>query len=448
MLFTVGSAIQMKVKHLILRNGIYQFYLRVPEDLIGEYGKKLIRFSLKTSDSTRAAKLAEANARRYKSEFKVLRDGNPLTPEDIKIAGRLLAEKYDMNLEYFINFEVDPAREKYANDDEETYRNADPSEYLTPIQTAAWQLMANPNATRLSDILKIYLKTHKRGNEEIFITKTSRDWNMLIKLVGDIEFDTLSRAHTRRFVEHLALDGFKTGSIRRTLNTLRAITRKAITELEISKADPFKSITIQNEGNDKDEGKVATPKQLQEIAKTFLDKKKSAVAMIIILQMELGTRISEISGLGMDDIFINENIPYVFFRDKPWRNLKNKVSERRVPVSGIALQALNVAMALPRENKNGLFSNYAKKGGGNSASAAVNAQLKKWGLKSHDFRHTMKDRLREVGCPKDIRDAIQGHGSNDIADNYGQGHSLKTMLNWIKKVELNFRVLKEVSTRN
>lgn len=110
MLFTVGSAIKMKVQYLILRDGIYQFYLRVPEDLIGEYGKKLIRFSLKTSDPTRAAKLAEANARRYKSEFKVLRDGNPLTPEDIKIAGRILAEKYDMNLDHFINLEADPAR--------------------------------------------------------------------------------------------------------------------------------------------------------------------------------------------------------------------------------------------------------------------------------------------------------------------------------------------------
>lgn len=435
MLFTVGSAIQMKVQHLILRNGIYQFYLRVPEDLIGEYGKKLIRFSLKTSNSTAAAKLAEANARRYKSEFKVLRDGNPLTPEDIKIAGRILAEKYDMNLSDFINLEVDPAREKYANGDEETYRDADPNEYLTPIQTAAWQLMANPNSTRLSDVLKIYLKTHKRGNEERFIAKTSRDWNMLIKAVGDIEFDRLSRAHTRKIIDDLTQKGFKTGSIRRTLNTLRAITRKAITELEISKADPFKSITIQNEGNDKEEGKVATPKQLKEIVNTFIAKKNSAVAIIIILQMELGTRISEISGLGLDDIFLNEEIPYIYFRDKPWRSLKNNVSERRVPVSGIALEALNTALMLPRTNQ-GLFSNYAKSNGGTGASSAVNAQLKKWGLKSHDFRHTMKDRLREIGCPKDIRDAIQGHGSNDIADNYGQGHSLKTMLTWLKKIEI------------
>lgn len=428
----------MKVQHLILRDGIYQFYLRVPEDLIGEYGKKLIRFSLKTSDPTKAAKLAETNARRYKSEFKVLRDGNPLTPKDVEIAGRLLAEKYDMDLDHLIDFVLDPAREKYAQGDEETYRNADPSEFLTPEQYAALKLLANPNAIRLSDILKIYLKTHTRGADEAFIKKTSRDWNMLTKLVGDIEFSKLTRAHARQLVDDLTDNKFKTGSIRRTLNTLGAITRKAITELEISKADPFKSITIQNEGNDKEEGKVATPEQLREIVTTFMAKKNSAVAMIIILQMELGTRISEISGLGLDDIFLNEEIPYIYFRDKPWRSLKNNVSERRVPVSGIALEALKAALVLTRTNQ-GIFNNYAKSNGGTAASAAINAQLKKWGLKSHDFRHTMKDRLREIGCPKDIRDAIQGHGSNDIADNYGQGHSLQTMLNWIKKVEFSLK---------
>lgn len=230
--------------------------------------------------------------------------------------------------------------------------------------------MALPNVTRLSDVLKIYLKTHSRGNEEAFITKTSRDWKMLIKLVGDIEFDRLSRAHTRQIVDDLTLNGFKTGSIRRTLNTLRAITRKAITELELSKADPFKSITIQNEGNDKEEGKVATPEQLREIVNTFLAKKNSAVAMIIILQMELGTRISEVSGLGLDDIFLNEEIPYIYFRDKPWRSLKNNVSERRVPVSGIALEALKAALALPRTNQ-GIFNNYAKSNGGTAPSSIL-----------------------------------------------------------------------------
>jgi integrase len=440
MLFTVGSAIQMKVQHLTLRNGIYQFYLRVPRELVGAYGANFIRFSLKTPNPKKAAQLAEGHAIRYKSEFKVLRDGNPLTPEAIQIAAKILAEKYEMNLDDFIYFEVEPAQEKYANGDEETYENADPSEYLTPTQSAAWKLIVdkkiNPkqNPNRLSDILRIYLKTHKNGSNDRFIKKVSKDWSKLINLIGDIEFEKLSRANTRQVVEHLSNNGLKTSSIRRTLNTLRAITRTGINELELSKPDPFKSISIQDEGKDREPGKVVSAQTVKEIANTFLKDKKSQVAIMIILQMELGTRIGEISGLGIDDIFLDAEIPYIYFRNKPWRTLKNKESERKVPIIGIAFEALQAAIKLPRKNK-GLFESYAKLRGNDSASAVINKHLKKWQITSHDFRHTMKDRLRSVNCPKDIRDAIQGHGKSDIAEIYGEGHSLKTMQIWLNKVK-------------
>jgi hypothetical protein len=40
-------------------------------------------------------------------------------------------------------------------------------------------------------------------------------------------------------------------------------------------------------------------------------------------------------------------IPHVYFRDKLWRTLKTEESERRVPVVGIALDALRLAVKLP-----------------------------------------------------------------------------------------------------
>jgi integrase len=149
--------------------------------------------------------------------------------------------------------------------------------------------------------------------------------------------------------------------------------------------------------------------------------------------MEMGSRVGEVSGLGIDDVFLDNEIPHVYFRDKPWRTLKNDESERRVPVVGVALDALRAALTLPRKGP-GLFEAYAKPRGNDSASAAVNKRLVKWGLTSHSFRHAMTDRLREAGCPKDIRDAIQGHSSGDVADTYGQGHTLKTMHGWLEKV--------------
>jgi integrase len=150
------------------------------------------------------------------------------------------------------------------------------------------------------------------------------------------------------------------------------------------------------------------------LLQTLNANKPSAVALMTLMQMELGTRIGEISGLSIDYVFLDGDIPHVYFRSQPWRSLKTAASERRVPVVGIALKALKAAVALPRIGK-GLFEQFARPRGNDSASAAVNKRLNNWGFTSHSFRHALKDRLRNVGCPKDIRDAIQGHASGDVA---------------------------------
>ena len=83
------------------------------------------------------------------------------------------------------------------------------------------------------------------------------------------------------------------------MNTLGAITRATITELESTKIDPFKSIKIQGEGKDAEKAAVVSVDQLHDIARTFLPATASAPALIVLLQMELGTRVGEVSGLGI-----------------------------------------------------------------------------------------------------------------------------------------------------
>jgi hypothetical protein len=188
----------------------------------------------------------------------------------------MLAEQYEQNFEAFLDHVIDHAREKYSAGDEDDYQDAQPSDYLKPEQLQAWQILANPNAFRLSNALTLYFKNHQRGSDEVFITKVSGDWNSLIGITGDILFEKLSRTHARALVDHLTAKGNKTGTIRRTLNTLGAIGRATITELELSKVDPFKSFTIQGEGKDAEKATAASTDQLQDIAKTLLPDTASA----------------------------------------------------------------------------------------------------------------------------------------------------------------------------
>lgn len=431
MFFQIGAALTVTAQYLTLRGKTYQFRIRVPRHLVKYYGKPDIRKSLGTSDPATAMRLAEIEAQKYQAEFSLRTSGKPVTPQSVAIAANELAQKYD--LETFIDHVISPARERFADGDEWIYDHAPPSDYLSPVQLEAFQELTRPETFRLSDALKMYLKTHQRGADPAFATKTARDWNALIATTGDILFDDLSRSHARDIVDHLLQKGQKTGTIRRTLSTLGAITGTVITEKELTRTNPFKTLRIQGEGTDAAKPNVASPQQLQEIVRTLRSDTSSAVSLMILVQMELGCRIGEVSGLAVEDVFLDAEVPHVYFRNQPWRSLKTRDSERRVPVVGVALEAIRHALALPRTGS-GLFDAYAKPRGNDTASAAVNKRLFKWELTSHSFRHTLKDRLREVGCPKDIRDAIQGHSSGDVAETYGQGHTLRTMVQWLGKV--------------
>jgi integrase len=442
-LFRLSAAVSIKTQYLDKRGKVFQLVLRVPSDLIHRVGKDRIRQSLRTTDHKEAIKKADFLIRKYRREWDVLRGNAELTAPEIAHAATEMIEQWtDEDYHEFISLVVDLKRERHARGDEEVYTNAEPKEYLSAVEIEAvkrFNEQRNPNILRLSRALEIYQKTHKRGDDETFIAKVKRDWDKLLSLVGDVPVVSLNRAHARQFVDHyINVGGLKTTSVRRSINHISSVLNVVIREAELGKingTNPFENLSIQGEGEDSKERKVPSHAEIEDIVHTFKSKTSSVTSLMILLQVELGTRIGEVSGLGIDDVFLDHEIPHVYFRNRPWRTLKTDESERRVPVVGAALDALKLAVKLPREGV-GLFDQYAKPRGNDNASAAVNKRLEKWGITSHCFRHAMKDRLREVGCPKDIRDAIQGHASSDIADTYGMGHTLQTMKKWLEKVKV------------
>jgi hypothetical protein len=92
--------------------------MRIPSDLLKRYGKQFVRVSLKTSDGLLAAKKTESLALSYLAQFKALQDDPQLTPVEVTVNARELAERSG-TLTTFIEYVVDPAREKYVAGDEE-----------------------------------------------------------------------------------------------------------------------------------------------------------------------------------------------------------------------------------------------------------------------------------------------------------------------------------------
>ena len=46
----------------------------------------------------------------------------------------------------------------------------------------------------------------------------------------------------------------------------------------------------------------------------------------------------------------------------------------------------------------------------------------------------MTDKLRDAECPEDIRKEIMGHDPQNVAMNYGRGHSLDRKRHYLSKV--------------
>ena len=52
-------------------------------------------------------------------------------------------------------------------------------------------------------------------------------------------------------------------------------------------------------------------------------------------------------------------------------------------------------------------------------------------------RHSMRDRLRAVECPKETIDQIGGWSSSDVGESYGEGFPLNNVSDWINKLILS-----------
>jgi len=298
----------------------------------------------------------------------------------------------------------------------------------TPVNISTIIESFQPKRMALSEIAAEYLAL-----KQIDQTPPRVALSTFISLAGDRDVSAYTREDAKLFVHHLKLRGNKTGTIRRRINSLSAIINYAYSELDLDKRNPFTRLFIQNEGADIFKRGTFTNEQL----KWGYDKALSSgstVKLLMPLLGDTGCRLAEIVGLRLEDIDLENDLIHI--RPNSARRLKNKTSERVLPLVGYAKLAIEQALALADDEW--LFPQYLKVGHcyATHASNAVNKWLKKdfGGLTSHCLRHTFRDRLRAVECPIDMIDQIGGWRSvGGIGAGYGQGYDLGQLRVWLAR---------------
>jgi len=317
------------------------------------------------------------------------------------------------------------------------------SKRLSDVLEGAWSATTDASPVNISTIVKSFQPRRVALSEiaaeylalkQIDQTPPRVALSTFLSLAGDRDVRDYTRQDAKLFVHYLEMKGNKTATIRRRINSLSAIMNYAYSELDLDKRNPFTRLFIQNEGADVFKRETFANDQL----KWGYDKalfSGSTVKLLMPLLGETGCRLAEIVGLRLEDIDLDNELLHI--RPNSARRLKNKTSERVLPLVGYAKLAIDQVQI--QADDEWLFPQYIKSGHcyATHASNAVNKWLKKdfGGLTAHSLRHTFRDRLRAVECPMDMIDQIGGWKSiTSIGNSYGRGFTMDQYRQYLDKI--------------
>lgn len=261
------------------------------------------------------------------------------------------------------------------------------------------------------------------------------------KVVGDIPIERIARPEANKFYEwwldrivpprdseHRPLSA---SAGNKDMDTMRSLLGEFMTYKYPSEPyhNPFTKLRF------KDRKKNSRPpfstewirdKILKPGALDGLNDEARAAVLILI---NTGARPSEIVNLTKDRIVIDAKIPYIDIKETEDREIKADASTRRIPLVGIALDAMKkFPKGFPRYRDN------------DTLSATVNKFFEENGLLETErhslycLRHSFEARCKSAGIDEELRRYLMGHAIK--RPKYGYSDDLSWSLAAIEKVAL------------
>jgi len=377
---------KINAPYLLKRNGMFHLHKRVPKQLIRHYGKQFIRKSLRTSDRKEA----------------------------IRVASNLVA-----------------AMEKEWN--EQILSITPDTSVFTTLEKQI------PSVPLLSEAGRFYVEMKGRAKDKRFVRYTSRVVSEIIGLAGDKSVSAYTRHDALAFRDALLDRGSANATVKRNFECIRAIWNFVAREHGVDVTNPFANMNYGNgiHSVKRQPIKIADIRTIQRNCFEIDDE----IRWLVALLSDTGLRLSEAAGASISDVFLDQKVPFIRVRPHRWRQLKTAGSEREVPLVGAALWA--VKQAKNSSESKLLFPRYCceRLCKSDYASNTLNKWLRKIigeGFVVHSFRHSFRDRLRDVNCPSDIIDELGGWKTHGIGVSYGLGHSMENKLAFISRVKLTF----------
>ena len=369
--------------YLYQKRGVYYFSKQVPCDVKQHYSRNRIVICLRTKSLSKAMRSCKSILQRLEDYWMSLR------LSAMPLPGQHLIQ--------------DRPRDYYGSD--------------TPL---------------LSEALAKYLMLKGEGKDKTFVRGANRNIQYVTDQLGDRPIDAYTSADAAALRDKLIENGLSVSSVKRNFSTIRSIINLTITEQGLDCINAFARTYMPDDDRQR---RLPIPVDCIKSIQVDCHHMDDDMRWLVALLSDTGMRLGEAVGLSVEDVHLNDEIPYVDITPHPWRRLKTKGSERCVPLVGEALWAASRAIE-GASGSNFLFPRYNRgsTSNANSASAAINKWLKPRVPERcviHSFRHSMRDRLRVVECPSDIIDAIGGWTTTGVGQRYGLGQPLDVKAKWM-----------------
>ena len=288
--------------------------------------------------------------------------------------------------------------------------------------------VSKPPSPLLSEAMHHYLQLKGIGKAKTFHQAAIRNTKVVTDILGDRVLTEYRSVDVGQVRDELLSRNLSVLSIRRIFTTVKAIINLSITEHGLDIRNPFSQIYLPDgESKKRVSIPVDTIREIQQACYQHDDDMRWLIALI----SDTGMRLAEATGLDINDLHLDEEIPYVDVKPHPWRSLKTKGSQRQIPLVGASLWAARRIKA--NASSGYAFPRYTNHNrcNANSASNGLNKWLQshfREDIVIHGFRHALRDRLRAVQCPSEMIDQIGGWSSGKIGEGYGDGYKFDAFL--------------------
>jgi integrase len=247
-----------------------------------------------------------------------------------------------------------------------------------------------------------------------------RTFQIFKRLTSGKQFSNATRGDGRTLAIHLFEKGNKSATVDKLVGHLRAAANLAIKERNLD-FNPFADVVPRV----KDGTKIRfLNDEEMKLVHENMDKLRPEDRLLVIWLATTGMRLSEPFQVQSDDV--EEGIRFVTV------GTKTESSLRELPIPEVVLSHLPSRISGPlfRETSPQAIA---------GASKRLNRFLDACGIVGrdkvvHSLRHRAVRKLRTVGCPEDIREAICGHDEITMNDHYGRGFPMTVLKPWVDRI--------------